>query len=471
MTGPDLVFLGPSLHASEATLLYPDAVVLPPAGMGDILSAVRRYRPHAIALIDGTFMQSMAPFHKEILDALSQGIWVIGASSMGALRAAECSPYGMIGIGHVAELYQRGLEDDDEVALLHLDAEGDFRPVSEAMVNIRATLDAAVGRRVLTPEEAAVLAAAQKARYFPERHLMASVQDAQVILGFKQERTESLRSFLRNHAVNVKADDARRAIQALKDLPCGAMPERGPTPHSRVYDATSARDVKVHAESGASATLDQIRRFATLHDNRAEATWSAVRQRAALAALMAATGVKLTEEDFLDARRALARDLGVDVSEFDDECRSLDMTVAEVEAMTLEQAYVRRAELWMIVGASHPMLTTEYLNHLRRSGKYREAREAVAFERSIGMTTSHRSTSISLRSAMETFSRLAEFTPPVDVDEYIDEMAMGSRAELYEQLITALGTAWEVFGLPVETPDDSAPLDHAMTPRHSRGTL
>ena len=471
MTGPDLVFLGPSLHASEAAELYPDAILLPPAGMGDILSAVRRYRPHAIALIDGTFMQSMAPFHKEILDALAQGIWVIGASSMGALRAAECSPYGMIGIGHVAELYRDGLEDDDEVALLHLDAEGDFRPVSEAMVNIRATLDAAVGYGVLAPEEAAVLAAAQKARYFPERHLMASIQDAQTILGFGHERSEALRSFLRDHPVNVKAADARLAIQALRDLPRGSMPERGPTPHSRVYDATAARDVKVRAESGASATLDQIRRFATLHDNGAEATWSAVRQRAALASLMAATGVTLTEEDFIDARCSLARELGVDISEFDEECRSLDMTPAEVEAMTLEQAYVRRAEQWMIVGASHPMLTTEYLNHLRRIGKYREAREAVAFERSIGMTTSHRSTSISLKTAMETFRRLADFTPPADVDEYIDEMAMGSRAELYEQLITALGTAWEVFGLPVEAPDESGLQDHAISPRHSRGTL
>jgi hypothetical protein len=472
VTGPDLVFLGPSLETAEAARIYPDAIILPPAGMGDIVSAVRRYRPHAIALIDGTFMQSMAPFHKEILDALAQGIWVIGASSMGALRAAECAPYGMIGIGHVAQLYADGLEDDDEVALLHLDADGDYRPVSEAMVNIRATFDAAVADGLLSVDEASLLVREQKARHFPDRHLMASVQDARTALGFDEARAESLRAYLRGHVVNVKANDARLAIEALQALPSGPMPEPGPTPVSRVYDATTARDVTVVADNGATATFDQIRRFATLHDKHARATWASVRRRAALAALMASSGVVLTPADIDRARTSLAADLGVTPSDLDAECRALDMTSAEVDAMVREQAYVRRAEEWMIVGASHPMLTTEYLNHLRRTGRYREAREATAFERSVGMHTSHRSTSISLRTALEAFSRLSDFDVPDDIEEYVDEMGMGSRAELYEQIITALATAWEVFGLPLDAPDDAATAqDHSLTPRHSRGTL
>jgi hypothetical protein len=159
-----------------------------------------------------------------------------------------------------------------------------------------------------------------------------------------------------------------------------------------------------------------------------------------------------------------------------DEAIALDMTPAELEAMVTEQAYVRRAEEWIKVGSSHAVLTTEYLNHLRRTGRYREARESAAFERSIGMTTSHRSTSISLRTALETFSRLSQFDIPEDIEDYIEEMAFGSRAELYEQLITALATAWELFGLPVESPEvDRTEVDRthdiAMTPRHSRGTL
>ena len=140
----DLVFLGPSLSREEAQEIYPDAVYLPPAAMGDVLSAMRKYRPHAIALIDGSFFQTMATYHKELVEALSQGVWVIGASSMGALRAAECAEYGMIGVGAVYEAYASGeLEDDDEVALSHVSEEFGYRPVTEAMVDIRASLAAA----------------------------------------------------------------------------------------------------------------------------------------------------------------------------------------------------------------------------------------------------------------------------------------------------------------------------------------
>lgn len=471
MSGPDLVFLGPSLTHEEARRIHPEAIILPPAGMGDIISAVRRHRPHAIALIDGTFMQSMAPFHKEIVDALSQGIWVLGASSMGALRAVECAPYGMIAVGQVAAQYAAGLEDDDEVALVHLDAEGDFRPVSEAMVNIRATLIAAEQAGILSPEEAALLADAQKRRHFPDRHLMAIPLDAADLLDLDSERAESLRRFLKEHAVNVKAEDAREAIAALRDLPQGPMPQPPRPPLSKVYDATVARDVTVVADNGATATFDQIRRFATLHDPDARRTWAAVRQRAALAALVAAAGVELGEDDLARARADIASDLGVPVEDLASEARALDMTPAELDAMLAEQAYVRRAEEWMKVGSSHPLLTTEYLNLLRRTGRYRDARDSAAFERSIGMRTSHRTTSISLRTALETFSRLSQFDVPEDIEEYVDEMAMGSRAELYEQLITALATAWEVFGLPVESPEAERPADIALTPRHSRGTL
>ena len=56
-------------------------------------------RPVAIGLIDGYFERVPSVSHKEILWAMSQGIVVIGAASMGALRAAELAPFGMLGVG------------------------------------------------------------------------------------------------------------------------------------------------------------------------------------------------------------------------------------------------------------------------------------------------------------------------------------------------------------------------------------
>ncbi|MBV5331336.1 tfuA protein, partial [bacterium] len=78
------------------------------------------------------------------------------ASSMGALRAAELHVFGMVGIGRVFADYRDLIhEDDDEVAVIHGPAELGYPALSEAMVNIRATIAQAVVERVLTTEEAA----------------------------------------------------------------------------------------------------------------------------------------------------------------------------------------------------------------------------------------------------------------------------------------------------------------------------
>ena len=129
-----------------------DADYLPPAGCGDVLRAALR-RPRVIAVVDGLFDRARAVWHKEILFALSEGIHVYGAASMGALRAAELDRFGMRGIGEVYRAYADGsLEDDDEVAVAHGDAGDGFRPVSDAMVDVRATLGAAVAEGIVSGE-------------------------------------------------------------------------------------------------------------------------------------------------------------------------------------------------------------------------------------------------------------------------------------------------------------------------------
>ena len=109
------VFLGPTMAVEDAKGILPDAVYLPPAAQADILSAMTIHRPDVIALIDGVFGQSLSVWHKEILFALSRGVAVYGASSMGALRAAECHGFGMIPVGEVARQYIDGrLTGDDD---------------------------------------------------------------------------------------------------------------------------------------------------------------------------------------------------------------------------------------------------------------------------------------------------------------------------------------------------------------------
>src|SRR5512136_610705 len=132
-----IVFLGPSLEREAAEAILP-ADYRTPDKRGDLLHAVEE-GAEIICLIDGVFHQESAVAHREILAAIKKGVKVVGASSMGALRAAEMDTLGMVGIGEIYQMYKSGeLESDDEVALV-FDPESGLS-LSEPLINIRFTL-------------------------------------------------------------------------------------------------------------------------------------------------------------------------------------------------------------------------------------------------------------------------------------------------------------------------------------------
>ncbi|MEM6942085.1 MAG: TfuA-like protein, partial [Pseudomonadota bacterium] len=102
-----IIFSGPSIPASNVREVLGQADLRPPARTGDIYKACED-RPAAIGLIDGFFEGVPSVWHKEILWAIDQGIPVFGASSMGALRAAELHAFGMIGVGWIFEAFKDG---------------------------------------------------------------------------------------------------------------------------------------------------------------------------------------------------------------------------------------------------------------------------------------------------------------------------------------------------------------------------
>lgn len=62
-----------------------------------------------IVILDGEFGQSRSVSPKEILGVLDGGKTVVGAASMGALRASELDRYGMIGVGWVYDYFRRSI--------------------------------------------------------------------------------------------------------------------------------------------------------------------------------------------------------------------------------------------------------------------------------------------------------------------------------------------------------------------------
>lgn len=208
--GPILVFLGPTLRVPEAQRLL-DAIYLQPVSQGDIILAAHAFRPKAMVLIDGFFEDRPAVRHKEILWALSQGIVVIGAASMGALRAAELHPFGMIGVGLIYRWYRRWpLTAEDAVAVQCGPAELGFTPLTEALVDLQRSFKALFRRGLISKAEMdAGIAAAQRLN-FRERSLRKVVIAAQWL----PEKA----ALLRSHLIMQKKADARLALQLAPAL-------------------------------------------------------------------------------------------------------------------------------------------------------------------------------------------------------------------------------------------------------------
>lgn len=141
----------------------------PPVAQGDIFR-VAEMGQFSIGVIDGYFENKPSVWHKEILYALEQGCLVYGSSSMGALRAAELSTFGMIGVGEVYNCFEGGkYNDDDEVTVYHLPKEANYKMVSEAMVNIRATIDHALSNNIITAKYAEKFVTYLKGCFYKER--------------------------------------------------------------------------------------------------------------------------------------------------------------------------------------------------------------------------------------------------------------------------------------------------------------
>lgn len=236
------VFTGPTLSPEEGRREL-DAIYLPPAAQGDVYSAARR-KPWAIGIIDGYFERVPSVWHKEILWALSRGVHVFGSASMGALRAAELERFGMVGVGSVFRAFASGeLEDDDEVTVVHGAAETGYRCLSEAMVNVRATLEAARRAGVIGSELCQRLVSAVKAMYYPERSYARMLQEATGWMRWSDE-VEALAAFLPDGRIDRKRDDAvamLREMRRLLDADPAPKRTRFPFHHTHMWEMLRCR--------------------------------------------------------------------------------------------------------------------------------------------------------------------------------------------------------------------------------------
>ncbi|WP_299472364.1 TfuA-like protein [uncultured Roseibium sp.] len=208
---PIIVFAGPSLDPSG----LPDgleAELRHPAAQGDLVEAVRQHGKCVIALIDGLFQGVPAVRHKEILWAMDRGAVIFGASSMGALRAAELASFGMHGRGLIYRWLRRyPLLPDDAVAVLHAPPELDAAALTEALVDLRRRFAQARRDKLISGETAAELSRIAENLHYTKRTL------ANILSAAATAETDGLADLLSVLNRSQKAQDACLLLIELRD--------------------------------------------------------------------------------------------------------------------------------------------------------------------------------------------------------------------------------------------------------------
>lgn len=207
-----IVFVGPSLPKAR-DFIPPDIDLRPPACQGDVMQALADGAT-AIGLIDGQFAMAAPVWHKELLFALSKNVQVLGASSMGALRAAECAAFGMIGIGKIFQDFASGKRvDDADVALTYGPAELGYPAMSLPLVNVHATIDRISELAMLSEAQCRDLRDAAGRIFFKRRSWKTIAQAADMDI-------DTLKAVLETCWIDQKKLDAIELIHAMAgDLP------------------------------------------------------------------------------------------------------------------------------------------------------------------------------------------------------------------------------------------------------------
>ncbi|HEY3419248.1 MAG TPA: TfuA-related McrA-glycine thioamidation protein [Methanomassiliicoccales archaeon] len=214
-----VIFLGMSLSLAEARNIL-DADFRPPIKRGDLPRLEEGVA--IVGIIDGVFMNDCSVGHREIIALLKRGVTVVGGGSMGALRASELGDMGMVGVGRIYGMYLNGeIEGDDEVALVFNPENND--PLSEPLVNIRATLALAVERGVLEADTSSQILEKVRAEFYPRRSFSRTVELAKDILDpltFKE-----FAEFVGKSSVDLKRRDAIAVLQEIEKIQKSIFPK------------------------------------------------------------------------------------------------------------------------------------------------------------------------------------------------------------------------------------------------------
>jgi len=381
------VFLGPSMPAAEARELLPEAVFRPPAQQGDLLASVNQDGANVIGLIDGTFHQNLSVWHNEVCYLLSCGVVVFGASSMGALRAAETDRFGMVGVGQIYRWYKDAfVTGDDEVALMHGDEASGYRSLSLPLVNIRASVGSAVSRNQLSDATAAQLIEIVRAIYYPDRQLATILRCCREA-HFTADKVEIVQRVLTEDYVDLKQADAREMLIAIRRFLDGVDPPPKSVQftfaRSSVFENLYNLDQRVRTEKG-EVTLQEVAEYFAVNSTDFNEIRRASLDRSVVAFFAHLIGVTVSQADVDAERAAFKAERGIESPEdLAQWLRQNLFSENDLEEYLTQEASCRRLRAWILSCRSLDRGAKSLVDELRMRGVFPKWANAAAEQATI----------------------------------------------------------------------------------------
>lgn len=245
MTQSVAVFAGPTISADQVREIVPWAQVHPPLLRGDLLRLAGS-PPDVTLVVDGIFSGTSSPPVSEFHDFASCAE-IRGAASLGAVRAVECAPSGMLGAGAIYRLFRIGaLVSDAEVAVSVNPLRG-FRAETLALVDLRHFVSALRRAGVIDDGRRATIIDALSDIHFLER----TTEAVSAVLG-----NLVLPPYLLVESIADRGPKKMDAVRALRMLRNG----RRQSIHDPRNGPVGRRHVVRNGSSALTAPLDHLER-------------------------------------------------------------------------------------------------------------------------------------------------------------------------------------------------------------------
>lgn len=162
------IYGGLSITAEQVAAILPGANFSGPIARDNLLRDID-LGYQVVGIIDGLFYQALAVTAGEIMDAIRCGLKVYGSSSMGAMRAVELEPFGMIGCGKIVELIKETPIFRDDYLGQSISTE-EFGPKSVSWVDLHFELKRQIAAGKIKESDAKTLLTLYSEIHFARRN-------------------------------------------------------------------------------------------------------------------------------------------------------------------------------------------------------------------------------------------------------------------------------------------------------------